>query len=128
MVARHKTFWLVKQEVYIILLSSRGEIGPSSVVRGGFQRHVPHQVHIVLGAYELQGTVDTLGKFDFGLFMFEGDRLFMPMYDANISATLFPNVGAETPALLLNRRKVDGVATMPRESPTGSATRPPTGS
>lgn len=115
MVARYNTLWLVKGEIVAILLSSKAEIGPSGVARGGYSRTVPHWVHMVLGGYELRGQVEALAKFDFGVFLFEGDRIFIPLYDAELTAILFPNVHADAPAMLFNRERVDTLALIPKE-------------
>ena len=55
MVARYPTLWVVKDEIVTVLLSNRGEIGPSGVARGGYTTTMPHWVHLVLGGYELRG-------------------------------------------------------------------------
>lgn len=112
---RFPMLWLVKTEIVAILLSSRVELGPSGVARGGYSTTVPHAVHVALGGYELRGTVETAGKFNFGAMMFEGDRIFVPLYTAEITAILFPNVRAESAAMLFNRNMVDTMALLPRE-------------
>jgi hypothetical protein len=115
LVARYATMWLVKRQIVTILLSSRVEIGPSSLARGGYSTFVPHWVHVLLGGYELRGMIETAGKFDFGAALFEGDRLFVPLYSAEVTAILFPSVGARSPAMLFNREMVDGISLIPRE-------------
>lgn len=112
---RYPTLWLVKNEIVAILLSSRLELGPSTVMRGGYSTSVPHAVHIALGGYELRGTIETSGKFDFGDLIFSGDRIFIPLYTAELTAILFPTVRAESPAMLFNREMVDTIALLPRE-------------
>jgi hypothetical protein len=112
---RFPVLWLVKTEIVAVLLSSRVELGPSGMARGGYSTTVPHAVHIALHGYELRGTVETAGKFNFGALMFEGDRIFVPLYAAEITAILFPNVRAESAALLFNRNMVDTMAQLPRE-------------
>ena len=55
--------------------------------------------------------------------MFEGESLFMPIFNASLQAILFPNVHAEAPAMLFNRRMVDGMALLSKdEIPAGSDT------
>jgi hypothetical protein len=121
LVARYANAWLVKRQIVTILLSSRAEIGPSGVARGGYSTLVPHWVHILLGGYELRGMIETAGKFDISAALFEGDRIFVPLYSAEVTAILFPSVGARSPAMLFNREMVDGMALLPREEiPTGA--------
>ncbi len=115
LVARYPRMWLAKNEIVAVLVSSRSEIGPASVLRGGFSTNVPHWVHVLLGGYELRGIVETAGKFDFGRLMFQGDHIFIPLFSANLSAILFPSVQAESSALLFNREMVDAMALLPKE-------------
>ncbi len=120
LVARYSTLWVVKQEIAAILVSSKAEIGPTGVsTRSGFMTRSHQWVHVVLGGYELRGIVETTGKFNFGAVMFEGDSIFLPLYDADLTAILFPKIEAEAPAILFNRRMVDAMGLMPRrEIPT----------
>ncbi len=125
LVARYPHIWLVKSEMVCVLLSSRGEIGPTGFARRGYTTSVPHWVRVVMGGYELRGVVETPGKFDFGSLMFDSDRYFVPMYNAELTAILFPNVRAESPAILFNRRMVDGIALLPKEDIPNPGGNPP---
>ena len=116
MVARYPTLWVVKNTIVTVLLSNRGEIGPSGVARGGYTTTMPHWVHLVLGGYELRGQVETPGTFNFGSFMIEGDRIFIPLYNTELIAILFPDIRASSPAMLFNREMVDAIALLPREA------------
>jgi hypothetical protein len=113
--ARYTAMWLVKREIVAVLLSSRGEVGTAILSRGGWSTTVPHWVHIILGGYELRGLMQTPGKFDASSALLEGDRIFVPLYNAELTAILFPNVVAHSPALLFNRERVDSVALLPKE-------------
>ena len=115
LVARYSTVWVAKRQVVAILLSNRTEMGPTGMARGGYSTSAPHWMHILLGGYELRGMIETPGKFDFGGLMFQGDRLFIPIYIAKLIAILFPSVEAESPAMLFNRSMVDGMALLPRD-------------
>jgi hypothetical protein len=114
LVARYPELWLVKHEIVAILVSNKAEIGPTGVVRSGYMTREPHWVHIVIGGYELRGMVETHGKFNFGSFIFEGETIFLPLYNAELTAILFPKIEAESPAMLFNRKKVDAIGLMPR--------------
>lgn len=116
MVARYQTLWVVKDEIVTVLLSSRGEIGPAGMARGGYTTTVPHWVHLVLGGYELRGQVETPGKFNYGSFMIEGDRIFIPLYNTELIAILFPDIRASSPAMLFNREMVDAIALLPKDA------------
>jgi len=98
LVARYPTLWLVKSEIVVILLTN-----------------VPHWVRVIMGGYELMGIIETPGKFNFGSLMFDSERFFMPLYNASLTAILFPNVEAESAAMIFNRRMVDAVAMLPKD-------------
>jgi hypothetical protein len=115
LVARYPKLWLVKKEIVAILLSGRSEIGPISGARRGYASTVSHKIHVSLGGYELIGKMETSGKFEFGSVMFEGDRVFSALYDAQIVATLYPTVRTESPAVLFNLAHVESMALLPRE-------------
>ena len=114
MVARYPQLWLVKREIVAVLLSSRVEMGPATITRGGFTTSVPHSVHILLGGYELHGQIESPGKLNLASLLFEGDRMFIPVYSAELTAILFPSIRAESPAALFNRDMVDGMALLSR--------------
>ncbi len=114
LVARYQTLWLVKREIAAILVTSKAEIGPTTFVRSGYTNRFRQWVHVVLGGYELRGSMEVTGKFNFGTVMFEGDALFLALYDANLTAILFPRVETEAQAMLFNRKQVDAMGLMPR--------------
>jgi hypothetical protein len=119
LVARYQKLWLVKHEIVALLVSSKNEVGPTGVYGTGYLGRTPSWVHVVIGGYELRGKIETPGKFDFGSLMFEGDSIFIALYDATLTAILFPKIEAETPAMVFNRRMVDAIGLMPRrEIPT----------
>ncbi|MBN2554548.1 MAG: hypothetical protein JXA97_01295 [Anaerolineales bacterium] len=124
LVARHSSLWLIKSEITAILLSNRGEIGPSITTRGGYSTMVPNWVRVLMGGYELRGVVESHGKFNFGSLMVEGDHLFTPMYNAELRAILFPAVRANSPAMLINRKQVDAMALLPKEEIPDSGPNP----
>jgi hypothetical protein len=68
-----------------------------------------------MGGYELKGIVETPGKFNFGALMFETDRFFMPIYNATLTAILFPNVKGASEAMIFNRSMVDALALLPKD-------------
>src|SRR3972149_6468893 len=105
-----------KNEIGTEMLGSRAEVGPAGVARGGDSTIVPHWIHLVMGGYELRGQVETPGKFNYGSFMIEGDRIFIPLYSTELVAILFPSLRASAPALLFNREEVDAIGLLPKEA------------
>jgi hypothetical protein len=108
-------FWLIKKEIIAALVHSRSLLGPSSAVRAGYTKPIPHLVRVHIAGYELCGYIQTSGRFNFGAFMFEGENTFVPLFDAQLSALLFPRVQANAPALVFNRSMVHAISLLPRE-------------
>jgi hypothetical protein len=105
--------WLVKSEIVAVLVETRGGLGPSSTVRAGYTRPFPHWVRIIASGYEIRGSLQSGARFDFAALMFEGNSNFMPLYDAKLSAILFPRVQAEAPAMVFNRTMVHAINLLP---------------
>ena len=88
------------------------------LANGFLHHHYEHLLHtelaISLGGYELRGSMETSGKFNFSTVMFEGDSIFLPLYNAELTAILFPRIQVESPAMLFNRKMVDVMGLMPR--------------
>jgi hypothetical protein len=114
LVARYQSLGLVKPAIVAILVSSKSEIGPTGITGSFYRGREPQWVHVVLGGYELRGSMETSGKFNFSTVMFEGDSIFLPLYNAELTAILFPRIQVESPAMLFNRKMVDVMGLMPR--------------
>lgn len=112
--------WLVKDEIVAVLVETRGGLGPSSTVRAGYTRPFPHLVRILAGGYEIRGSLQSGARFDFAALMFEGESNFVPLYEANLSAILFPRVQAEAPAMVFNRTMVHGLNLLPGDAAPGT--------
>ncbi len=115
---RFGRMWLVKQEIVAILVGNRAGLGPSNVLQAGYTKPFPHSVQVLLGGYELYGKIHSVGRFEFSKVIFEGDSLFTPLYDARIQSILFPKTQADAPALLFNRKRVQGLTLISSEPAT----------
>lgn len=107
--------WLVKMEIAAVMVGNRAGLGPSNVIRAGYTKPFPHWVRVLIDGFELQGQIQSGGRFDFGALMFEGDNPFLPLFDGTLRALLFPKVQAQAPALLFNRKMVQGISLIPAE-------------
>jgi hypothetical protein len=110
LVGEYQVIDLVKANVFAICLARREDVGPQALARGGYQNLVKFPLRLTTQVYELEGTLEWAGRFDFATVMVEGIRDFVPLYDAILTATLIPQLRIETPALLFNRRQVDLLA------------------
>jgi hypothetical protein len=89
------------------------------VIKAGYTKPFPHWVRVLVDGFELQGQIQTGGRFDFSAVMFEGESLFIPLFEATIGAMLFPRVKSQAPAMLFNRKMVQGISLIPMgERPT----------
>ena len=85
-------------------------MGPQALARGGYQNLVKYPIRVTTPVYELEGTLEWAGRFEFSTVMVEGTRDFVPLYDTTLTAILIPSLRVESPAVLFNRRQVDILA------------------
>ncbi len=107
LVGEYKVIDLVKDNVFAICLTRREDLGPHALTRGGYQNTVEYLIRVTSQVYELEGTLEWSGRFDFATVMVEGERDFVPLYDAKLTAILIPQLHIESPAILFNRKQVD---------------------
>jgi hypothetical protein len=110
LVDHYEVIRIVKSQIFAIALSRREDLGPQGLARGGYVRLTEYPVHITTPVYELDGTVEWGGRFEFSSIMVEGTRDFIPLYKALLTAILIPALKVESPAMLFNRKQVDLLA------------------
>lgn len=120
LLARYPRIWVSKDKVVAVLLSSRGEVGPVSVPRGGYSTLVSHPLHILLEALELRGQVETAGKVDFAAILADKETGFSPLYAAHLEAIQDAEIQADAPALLFNHRLVSAMTLLPKDEASGA--------
>ncbi|OQX64800.1 MAG: hypothetical protein B5M51_02530 [Anaerolinea sp. 4484_236] len=98
---------LSKKRVFVVCLNRREDIGPQSLARGGYATVAQHPIRVTTQSYEIEGTIEWQGRFDFKVLMSEGTRHFLPLYDAKVTGILIPTLKIESPAVLFNREQVD---------------------
>lgn len=101
---------LVKKQIFAICMGRREDVGPAALARGGFSKVVEYPVRVTSQVYELQGTMEWPGRFDFSSIMSEGTREFIPLYSTILTAILIPSLRIESEAVLFNRSQVDLLA------------------
>ncbi len=110
LVDHYEVVRIVKSQIFAIALTRREDIGPQALARGGYVRLSEYPVRIATPVYELQGSLEWAGRFEFSTIMVEGSRDFVPIYNATLTAVLIPALKVESPAVLFNRRQVDLLA------------------
>jgi hypothetical protein len=101
---------LVKSQIFAICAARREDLGPSGVQRGGYTNVTAMPARLITQVYEIEGKIEVAGRFDFAVMITDKTRNFIPVYEANLSAILLPNLKAESPGALINREKVDLLA------------------
>jgi len=110
LVDHYEVVRVVKSQIFAIALARREDLGPQALARGGYVRLNEYPVRITTPVYELMGSLEWAGRFEFSTIMIEGSREFVPIYNAMITAILIPSLKVESQAVLFNRRQVDLLA------------------
>ncbi len=110
LVGEYNVIDLVKPNIFAVCLTRREDIGPQGLARGGYKSLTQFPIHITTSVFELDGTLEWAGRFDFATIMVEGTRDFVPLYDTILTSILIPQLRIESPAMLFNRRHVDLLA------------------
>jgi len=101
---------LVKTQIFAICAARREDLGPTGSQRGGYTNISGLPARLTTQVYEMEGKIEVAGRFDFAVMISDTTRNFIPIYEAVLTAILMPNLKAESPAVLVNREKVDMLA------------------
>ncbi len=101
---------MFKRQIFAVALARREDLGPSGIVRAGYSMLKEYPVRITTQVYDLEGTIEYPGRFDFAVLMTEGTRDFVPIFNATLTAILIPALRVESPGMLFNRTLVDLLA------------------
>jgi len=101
---------MMKRQVHAFCLARREDLGPQALVRGGFTTVTEYAVRITTQMFEIEGTMELPGRFDFTALVNEGSRDFLPVFNTTVTAILIPSLKVECGGLLVNRRLIDIMA------------------
>ncbi len=101
---------MMKGHIVTVCMARREDLGPQAIVRGGYSSVSEYPIRITTQMFEIEGILETPGRFDFTALMTEGTRDFIPIYNATVAGTLIPNLRVESSGLLINRHMIDMVA------------------
>src|SRR5688572_3025754 len=101
---------MMKRQIHAICLSRHEDLGPHAIVRGGYMNVMEYSIRITTQMFEVEGIMELPGRFDFTSLISEGSRDFIPVFNATLTAILFPNLRVESAGVLINRRMVDIMA------------------
>jgi hypothetical protein len=108
------TMWLVKERLVGVCLTKPDNIGTTSLGRSSYTRIYQYPVQITTPVYEIQGTLEWAGRFDFSIVMAASSNPFLTLYDVKIGASLFPAFNIEAAVILFNRRFLDSLVHVKR--------------
>jgi hypothetical protein len=101
---------MMKAHVFAVCMARREDLGPQALVRGGFTNVVEYPARVTTQMFEIEGTLEMPGRFDFSALITEGTRDFIPIFNATLTAILLPNLRVEGAGTLINRKQIDLVA------------------
>lgn len=109
--------FLVRSEVSAVAVSKREYMGLQGVMKSGFQRLIPYQVQISTRQYDINGTLEWPGRFEFSALVAEGTSNFIYIYDATLTSPLYAELKIESPVILINRSFLQSLI-INKKSPT----------
>jgi hypothetical protein len=109
--------YIVRSEIAAVCLSKRDYMGLQGVMKAGFQRLIPYPVQITTRTYELSGTIEWSGRFEFSALISEGTSNFFMVYDAILTAHLYPELKLEAPVVILNRSYLETLIVTKKVAP-----------
>lgn len=109
--------YIVRSEIAAVALRKREYMGLQGIMKSGYQRLIPYPVQISTRTYEITGTLEWSGRFEFSALITEGTSYFIIIYDAVVSAPLFPDIKLEAPVMLINRGFLETLV-INKKSPT----------
>jgi hypothetical protein len=101
---------MMKKQIHLACMNRREDLGPSALVRGGYNKFIEYSVRMTTQMFEVEGVMELPGRFDFPSMMTDGSRTFIPIFNAVVTAILIPNLRVESAAVMINREKIDLVA------------------
>jgi len=109
--------YLVRSAVTAVCLSKRDYMGLQGVMKAGYQRLFPYPVQISTRTYDISGTIEWSGRFEFSALLTEGTSNFFIVNDATLNAPLYPELKISSPIIILNRSFLESLI-LNKKSPT----------
>jgi hypothetical protein len=109
--------YLVRSELTAVCLGKREYLGLQGYLKGGFQRLLPYPVQISTRSFDLTGTIEWSGRFEFSALITEGTSNFFLVYDAILTSPLYPELKIESPVIIINRKFLETLI-INKKSPT----------
>ena len=104
------TAHLAKNNLTLVVLSRREDLGPQGLARGGYSRLLPVPVLITTATFEIQGSIDVVTKFDPAQLLMGGTGRFLNVYNASALMAANPETVFSGAVILVSRTAVEMVA------------------
>jgi hypothetical protein len=116
-VAHLDTAHVAKNNVELVVLGRREDLGPQGLARGGYSRLLPVPVLVTTAGFEVQGSIDVVTKFDPSELLMGGTGRFLNVYSANALMIASPETVFSGAVILVNRTAVQMIAPMTKGKP-----------
>ncbi len=110
MVDHFELIRMLKQHLHAVCMPRREDLGPYTLVRGGYASVDEYPIRLSTEVFELEGIMEFPGRFDLPTLLTEGTRDFIPVFEATLTGIMLPNLRIESGGLLINRRHIDTLA------------------
>ena len=104
------TAHLAKNNLTLVVLGRREDLGPQGLARGGYSRLLPVPVLITTATFEIQGSIDVVTKFDPAELLMGGTGRFINVYNANALMASSPETVFSGAVILVSRLAIEMVA------------------
>jgi len=104
------TAHLAKNNLTLVVLSRREDLGPQGLARGGYSRLLPVPVLMTTATFEVQGSIDVMTKFDPAQLLMGGTGRFLNVYNASALMVANPETVFSGAVILVSRTAVEMVA------------------
>ena len=101
---------LAKNNLTLVVLSRREDLGPQGLARGGYSRLIPVPVLITTATFEVQGSIDVVTKFDPAELLMGGTGRFLNVYNASALMVASPETVFSGAVILVSRTAVEMLA------------------
>jgi len=104
------TAHVAKNNLTLVVLNRREDLGPQGLARGGYSRLLPVPVLITTATFEVQGSIDVVTKFDPAQLLMGGTGRFLNVYDASALMVASPETIFSGAVILVSRSAVEMMA------------------
>jgi len=101
---------MMKTHIHAVCMGRREDLGPQSIVRGGFASVMEYPVRLTTSEFEIEGIMELPGRFDYTALMLDGTRDFLPVFNATLTAILIPSLRVQGAGIMVNRKRIDMMA------------------